>query len=331
MPPIEDDLMRPDAYPEPPGTIELLQTHISYVFITDEYVYKVKKPMDFGFLDFSTLEKRKHYCEQEVKLNRRLAPDTYLGVVPLTEKEGRLVLGGSGPAVEYAVRMRRIPMDRLMKTLLAEGELEDQHLLSVGRTIAQFHHEAERSADIDKFGTAEGFKVNTDENFEQTEPFIGRTIDRETFDALKGWTNAFFSDKAAVFARRVEEGRVRDCHGDLHMEHVVLTDPVVIFDCIEFNDRFRYCDTAADIAFLSMDLDFHGRRDLTEALMKAYVGESGDTSVHDVLDFYKVYRAYVRGKVIGFRLDDPHISGADKEEATTTARKYFDLAKSYIS
>ena len=328
---IDKDLMRTDAYPEHPKQVELVQTHISFVFITDDLVYKVKKPVDFGFLDFTTLEKRAHFCEREVALNRRLAPDMYLGVVPVTDEGDRLVIGGDGKVVDHAVKMRRLPMDLLMKTVLEKGRLDPAAMGRVARRIAVFHATAERSSNIDGFGTSSAFRKNTDENFQQTEAFIGRTISQRTFDALRNFTDSFYRTHEDVFARRVTEGRTRDCHGDLHMEHVLLTEPVVVFDCIEFNDRFRYSDTAADIGFLAMDLDFHGRTDLSKVLMDAYIDASKDKGVMDVLDFYKIYRAYVRGKVNGFRLDDPHISKVEKDRAAKVAGSYFELAEGYIA
>lgn len=327
---IDKDLMRKDAYPEHPKRVELVQTHISFVFITDDFVYKVKKSVNFGFLDFTTIEKRAHFCEREVSLNRRLAPDMYLGVVPVTDEGDRLVIDGKGGLVDHAVKMRRLPMDLQMKKMLEKGTLDGAAMGRVARRIADFHASAERSNDIDTYGTSSAFRKNTDENFQQTEPFIGRTISQDTFDTLREYTDRFYTKQADVFARRVKEGRTRDCHGDLHMEHILLTEPVVVFDCIEFNDRFRYSDTAADIAFLAMDLDFHKRADLSKAFIDAYLAASKDKGMMDVLNFYKVYRAYVRGKVHGFRLDDPHISETDKDKASKVASSYFALAKGYI-
>lgn len=325
------ELSKPDAYPEAPSTVVLLQTHISFVFIADEFVYKIKKPVDFGFLDFSTLEKRRYYCEQELKLNRRLSPAAYLGVVPVTDDSDKLVFGGKGEVVEYAVKMRKIPTDKLMKTLLLENRLQDDMVESVARKIAVFHESAERSAEIDKFGTLAVIKTNTDENFEQTTQYIGRALTKARFELIKSYTTRFYESRSAVLDKRISGKRIRDCHGDLHMEHICITEPITVFDCIEFNERFRYSDTAADIAFLAMDLDYHGAQRLSKILIEAYVRHSGDEAVYDVLDFYKVYRAYVRGKVLSFRLDDPRISEGDKADALSQAGRYFELAAGYVS
>jgi aminoglycoside phosphotransferase family enzyme len=323
------DLSDPRNYPEPTGTIELVQTHISFIFIGDDCVYKVKKPVDFGFLDFTTPEKRKHYCEQEVVLNQRLSPDTYLGVIPVTDEGETFAVNGKGPVVDYAVKMRRIPLDRLMMTLLTKGELTGDMVKAVAVKLADFHSSAANSPEIDGFGDITVVRKNTDENFEQTIKYIGKSITREQYDCILEYTNSFYERKTDLFDRRIAEKRIRDCHGDLHMEHICLTEPLIIFDCIEFNERFRYSDVAADIAFLAMDLDFHDREDLTRVLIEAYVEKTGDSDLLQLLDFYKTYRAYVRGKVISFRLDDPNISEEDKKTALDLASRYFGLAETY--
>jgi len=326
-----DDLLSPHALPDPTQSVTLVQTHISMVFVGDEYVYKVKKEVDFGFLDFSTLEKRRHFCEQEVRLNQRLSRGIYLGVVPVTLARGEHRLGRrGGEIVDYAVRMRRIPQDRLMKTLQERGELREPHLEDVADLLARFHREAERSAEIDAFGSWESFKVNTDENFAQTEPFVGQTLERRDFEKIRDWTNAFYVQNGPLFEQRIREGRIRDCHGDLHMEHICFLDPVAAIDCIEFNDRFRYSDTLADIAFLLMDLEFNGEGGHARRLWEMYAKRSNEEGMDRLLAFYKVYRAYVRGKVIGFQLNDANIDAGTKEKAKQTAGDYFRLAGGYV-
>lgn len=327
---VEVELMRPEAYSEPPGEIELVQTHISFVFIGKEFVYKVKKPVDFGFCDFSTLEKRQYYCRQELVLNKRLSPEVYLDVLPITDEGDILVIGGTGKIVDYAVKMKKIAMDKQMKKLLTEGRLTAELIRDVARKIADFHSKAEGSQEIDQFGSIEVVKGNTDENFAQTEKYIGLSIDAGQFEDIKDYTNGFFELEAEEFAKRILDGKIKDCHGDLHMEHICFTDPISIFDCIEFNERFRYSDTAADIAFLAMDLDYNGRSDLSGVLLDEYLQCSGDAEARKMIDFYKVYRAYVRGKVISFQLDDPCISKDDKNKAASTAGRYFELAHSYV-
>jgi aminoglycoside phosphotransferase family enzyme len=323
------ELLRPNIYPEPTNNVELVQTHISFIFICDDYVYKVKKPVNFGFLDFTTLEKREHYCNQEIKLNKRLSPDTYLKVVGITDEGETLAIDGKGPVVEYAVKMSRIPLEKLMLTLLENGKLTEEMVGAVAKKLADFHEGADNSSEIDRFGTIEINRQNTDENFEQTEKYIGTSISREQFSEIKRYTDSFYEKNRGLFEKRIDDKMIRDCHGDLHMEHICLTDPIIIFDCIEFNERFRYSDVIADVAFLAMDLDYQGQDELSHVLIEEYVNHSGDSEAHRLLDFYKTYRAYVRGKVISFRLDDPDISHEDKEEALRTARRYFELADRY--
>jgi aminoglycoside phosphotransferase family enzyme len=224
-----------------------------------------------------------------------------------------------------------------MIKMLREGRLATEMVQKVARRIAEFHAIAETTPDIERFGTLQATKFTTDENFDQTEKYIGITIDAAQFAAIKDYTNRFYRENRALFDARIKGGKVRDCHGDLHMEHICFTDPITIFDCIEFNDRFRYIDTASDIAFLAMDLDFHtrygqhveGQDRLSQVLIDSYLERSGDSGIADLLPFYKAYRAYVRGKVISFRLDDQHISAEEKNSAAETAKRYFELSASY--
>lgn len=322
-------LLRPDIYPERSSEVDLRETHISLVFLTGRFVYKVKKPVDFGFLDFTSLEKRRYFCEREVVLNRRLAPKLYLGVVPITMVQGEISLERGGEIVEYAVKMEQIPEELLMDKLLEKGEVTRQMIERVSEKLARFYDTAETNEQISRFGRPERIQQDTDENFEQTTKYIGRTVSRTAFDTIQRRTNDFFDREKALFEERIRGGKIRDCHGDLRLEHIFWGEEISIFDCIEFNERFRYTDVAADIGFLAMDLDYRGRRDLSEHLIDHYVLGSGDREIVRILDFYKCYRAYVRGKVESFRLDDPTISEAEKKKARTGAERYFDLAYHY--
>jgi len=202
--------------------------------------------------------------------------------------------------------------------------------LNTPKVLARFHLSARNSSDIDKYGEPEMFKVNTDENFAQTEKYTGITIQRKDFEALKRWTADFYNSNRELFLRRIEAKKIRDCHGDLHMEHICLTEDLPIFDCIEFNNRFRYTDTVCDIAFLMMDLEYQGGDAFSEILWDFYKEMTGEAEVDSLLAFYKVYRAFVRGKVSSFQLDDENIGIEKKEEAIQASRKYFQLARSYI-
>lgn len=326
------DLLQPQAFPHPTGKVELVQTHISLVFLADEFVYKIKKPVDFGFLNFTTPELRLHFCEEEVRLNRRLSPHMYLGVLKVVfdGEKHTLRMAPGVEVVDYAVWMKRIPQDRLMKALLARGELGEAHLRELACLLARFAREAETSPEIAGFGEPDRIRVNTEENFAQTEAYIGRTVEAEEHTAIRRWTDRFYQRRAELFTERIGQGRIRDCHGDLHMEHICFTEELCVFDCIEFNDRFRYSDTLSDIAFLLMDLEFHGAWDMAARLWDLYREMAGEGDVQELLKFYKVYRAVVRAKVNGFRLEDPHIPGQQKTEAAWEARKYFQLALSYL-
>jgi aminoglycoside phosphotransferase family enzyme len=326
-----EDLCDPQALPEKTKKVFVVQTHISIVFVADEFVYKVKKPVNFGFLDFSTLEKRHHYCLQEVKLNRRLSKDIYLDVLPITFNGKRFSLRGPlGEPVEYAVKMRRLPQGRLMKSVFQSGELTLEHLREIAAVLAAFHLNALRNPEIDQFGKPEKIRINTDENFTQVEKYLGMTIEKSIFNELRDWTNNFYSSNTDLFLERMRKGRIRDCHGDLHMEHICITKGIPIFDCIEFNDRFRYGDTISDIAFLLMDLEYHKGGYFAGALWNEYKSLTGESEVDALLTFYKVYRAFVRGKVNSFQVDDKALETNEKELAVETAVKYFQLAHSYI-
>ncbi|NWF94232.1 MAG: hypothetical protein HXY46_15135 [Syntrophaceae bacterium] len=329
IPFLKKALLNPEIYPDHPEEVGFLETHISLLFLTGRHVYKVKKPVDFGFLDFTTLEKRRYFCEQEVRLNRRLSPDIYLGVVEIVRIGDRISFNGRGEVEEYAVQMRQIPEELLMDKLLEKGRVTPKMIRAVSEKLAHFYSSAETNEYIRSFARPDRIKQDTDENFEQTERYVGVTIHKEVYTEIQRRTNRFLKDRAEIFDRRIARDRIRDCHGDLRLEHIFWGEEISIFDCIEFNERFRYSDVAADIAFLAMDLDYHGREDLSEHLIQTYVEKSGDQDLMKVLDFYKCYRAYVRGKVESFRLDDPHIPEKEKRAALQRAKKYFELAWKY--
>jgi len=326
-PPYVQALLNPSAYPDVPAAIELQQTQMSFIFLTGEYVYKTKKPVNLGYLDYTTLEKREHFCRQELKLNRRLCPAAYLSVVPVTESPGGIKIGGKGEAIEYAVKMKQLPRDRMMDLLLPQDGVTPAMLGQVASLMADFHSRAATGPAINPYGSLEGVRTNTDENFDQTFKYIG-TLIPETFHRLiKEYNDRFLSSNTALFNSRVSNGKIRDCHGDLHAAHVCFGDTIYIYDCIEFNDRFRYCDTASEIAFLAMDIDRYGRADLSDSFVKDYISAGGDREMQALLDFYKCYRAYVRGKVACFKYDDPYLK--DKNSILQEAKLYFNLAYRY--
>jgi len=323
-------LLKSQAYPHKPQKIELVQTQMSFIFLTGEYVYKIKKPVNLGYLDYTTLEKRHFFCHQELELNRRLCPDAYLAVVPIVEEEGELRIEGRGEAIEYAVKMKQLPQDRMMDVLLPRGQVTLEMVARVAEKLVSFHQKAETNQEIVAFGKLDVIRQNTDENFTQTEKYIGTSITAEEYQHIKNYTDNFVASNASLFDKRVREGKIRDCHGDLHAAHVCFTDDICIYDCIEFNERFRYSDVASEIAFLAMDLDRYQQAGLSQHLVNTYVGLSHDEELLKLLDFYKCYRAYVRGKVESFKLDDPYIPEEEKAKVLTAAQSYFQLAESYV-
>jgi aminoglycoside phosphotransferase family enzyme len=321
-------MLNPQTYPEETGKIELIQTHISFVFLTQNYVYKVKKPVNFGFLDFSTLEKRHLYCEKELNLNRRLCPEIYLEVVSISQSK-TLKIKGDGKIVEYALKMKRLPQECIMTQLLQEGKIDKKVIDEIAAKVAKFHSQAQTNAEISEFGSLKIVKTNWDENFSQTTKYINQTIPKVDYDFIQAKINSFMDKNKALFESRIANKHVRDCHGDLHSGNIFITDKICIFDAIEFNDRFRYSDVTADVAFLAMDLDYQKRSDLADYFITQYVAYSKDAELKQLLAFYKCYRAYVRGKVVSFRLDDPNIKAEERAAAINEAKGYFQLATEY--
>jgi aminoglycoside phosphotransferase family enzyme/predicted kinase len=325
-------LRDPQIYPEKPPKVDLVQTHISAILLAGQYVYKIKKPVDFGFLDFTTLERRKFYCQQEVDLNRRLAPEIYLGVVGIRFHRGRVSIEeGPGEVIEYAVKMKRLPQDCQMDQWLAKGAITSEVLEKIAAKIAQFHSQAATNPEISSFGEIQTIRGNVEENFSQTEKYVGEALSEESYRQLIEANRRFMEKQRPLFRRRVAAGKIRDCHGDLHLQHICLGKEILIFDCIEFNQRFRYSDVAADLAFLLMDLDYHREPILSAILAFHYLRISQDWPMFLLLDFYKSYRAYVRGKVTSFRLEDPGIPPQEKSLPSKEARRYFNLSHYYAT
>lgn len=329
-------LRDPRFYDPPAARVEFLQTHVSSLFLTGERVYKLKKPVNFGFLDFSTLALRELYCRREVELNRRLAPTVYLEVAPIVRAGGLLRLGralatgaGGGEVLDWLVVMRRLD-HRLHGTYMVErGELSADSLDQLAEVLVNFYRRAPTGPEVERYGTLEAVRYNTDENFAQTLESVGKLIARGRYDHVRDWTETFYREHSELFARRVAGGRIRDGHGDLHLGNVFFEDPPVVFDCIEFSDRLRCCDQAADVAFLAMDLDFHGRPDLSRRFVERFVELAGDAELPELLPFYQCYRAYLRGKVAAFTASDPALGGEERRAQRNLARRYFGLAYAY--
>lgn len=329
-----DFLKKPGSYPHHPERVKHLQTHISHVFIAAPYVYKLKKPVDLGFLDFSTIDKRKYYCEQEVKLNRRLCREIYLGVICITGSEESYRLGPAtdNPAepVEYLVKMKQLPKEHFLIAKVKKGILKTEDLERVADKLTAFYSEQKPGPKILSYGEMKVIRFNTDENFKQTESFIGTTIDAITYQTILQFTNGFMDYGESLIQKRMNQGRIVDGHGDLHLEHINITDEnICIYDCIEFNERFRYQDVAADLAFLAMDLDFHNLRKESLRFTGLMSELLGDPDLLKMMDFYKCYRAYVRGKVKSIESTGEEISDSERVKAVEKASCYFRLSLSY--
>lgn len=324
-------LKNPKSYPPLVKKVKHLETYISDIFLTGKFAYKIKKPVNYGYLDFTTLAKRKFFCQQELRLNRRLAPEIYLDVLPLVEKNGKIKFGGRGKIVEWILKMKEIPQKYLMYRQIKKGKIGPKVIDQIAKMIAQFHKKAKTSKKISNFGSLKIIKKNWQENFSQTKPFIGQTISRQDFNFIKKSVEKFISQNKKLFQQRIREKKIRDGHGDLHTGNIFITPKkIFVFDCIEFNDRFRYQDTASEVAFLSMDLDFLDQKDFSEYFVKKYIDYSGDKNLKKILLFYKCYRAYVKGKVLSFHLKDRNLSKNKKAIFRKTAKQFFKLVADYV-
>jgi uncharacterized protein len=321
-------LESPAAYPHGPPEIHSIQTHISWVLIAPPFVFKVKKPVNFGFLDFSSLEKRHHFCQREVDLNRRLCPEVYLGVVPIYRTGPGFSFKADGEVAEFSVKMKQLPSGWFLSELLAKGSVGETEINRVISCLHRFYASETPSRKIEEWGTPEKLKISTDENFAQVERFMGKTISPAAFETVRHFTNRFYAVNENLFHERIRQHRIRDCHGDLHLDHIHITpEATTIFDCIEFNDRFRFIDIANDLAFLAMDFDFEGRSDLANLLLQTAARDFRDREMLKVSDFYKCYRAFVRGKVESIQAMESERTGPDQH--LKQAARYFRLALRY--
>jgi uncharacterized protein len=325
-------LATPAAYPHAPKRVEVRQTHISRVFLAGPFVYKVKKPLALGFLDYSTLEKRHHFCEEEVRLNRRLAPEAYLGVVPITQQDGVIRVESSGEVIEWAVKMVHLPDDARLSEHVKRGAVGAAFFEDLGRKLVAFHTQAERGPRISAFGRFEVVAGNALENFEQAANQVGTTVSRAVFERLHALVQQALADLRGLIERRALRGVPCDTHGDLRLDHVYVfpdrppPNDLAIIDCIEFNERFRCADPVADMAFLTMDLASNGHRDLAQAFSDAYFHAATDEEGKELLPFYASYRAAVRGKVEGIKQGESEVPATQRAMALDAARGSWLLA-----
>lgn len=334
--PVLEALRRPEAYPERPRRIEERHSHISWVFLVDGFVYKVKKPVRLTFVDYSTLERRRHFCHEEVRLNRRLAPRVYLGVAPIVRRDGRLIVAAVGAAPdgsvveEYAVRMVRLPDERMLDRRLDREGPTAVPVAALARRLAEFHRLCPRG-DGERIGSVEAVRRRVIDNLRETDDFVGDTLRRADRERIERAALAFIDDRRALLERRAALGFVREGHGDLRPEHVCLLpgEEIVVFDCVEFDERLRTGDVASELAFLTMEIDFLGFPELSEEIARAYAACAEDADLEGLLPFYAAHRAHVRGKVETLKSRDAELPAARRASARDGAERYFRLAARY--
>jgi len=309
-------LREPRCYPHTVGTVRLIETHISWVLLTGIYVYKIKKPVALGFVDFSSLERRRHYCAEELRLNRRLAPQLYLEVVPITGNVEFPEVGGRGKPIEYALKMREFKQEDLLANRLSQGQLLAQHFDAIADACVSFHARSASADESTQYGTADALLAAAVDNFHTIERRLSGNGMHLRLAALKRWTHEEYARQRANFAKRKDAARIRECHGDLHLGNIALVDgQPVIFDCIEFNADFRWIDVMNEMAFVTMDLAARSRPDFAFRLLNRYLEGSGDYEGLRVLRFYLVYRALVRAKIDCIRARQPDLPpGTDTRE-----------------
>ncbi len=332
LPSLIQQMCQPQFYPHPvTEPIQLLQTHVSYVLLTGDYAYKVKKPVNFGFLDYSTLEKRHHFCQEELRLNNRTAASLYLDVVTIQQDGEAFHLNGKGEPAEYAVKMVQFPQDTLLSALYGRKELTEELIRELAETVANFHLRAETNDHIRSYGEVSQIRAAFDENYEQTSGYIGGPQTQKQFDDTKAYTDNFFATREKLFQKRITENWIRACHGDLHLNNMAYwQNQLYLFDCIEFNEPFRYVDVMYDVGFVVMDLIAKDCPQLANVFLNHYVEQTGDWEGLQLLPLYISRQAYVRAKVTSFLLNDPSVDAATKQDASDRAAQYYRLAWSAV-
>ncbi len=323
-----ESLRNPEVWPHPADRVEVVETHISYVLLAGDFAYKIKKPVDLGFLNFSSLEQRQYYCEKELSLNRRLAPDLYLDVDAITGDSKHPEIGGNGPILEYAVRMRRFPANGLLSQQVEN--LTPDLIDRLASRVAAFHSTIDRTSATDPAGSPEQVYHPMQENFDMIRLLEHEPVVSAQLDGLERWAQQAHADLTGTMAVRKAEGFIRECHGDMHLGNITLIDDeAVIFDGIEFSHELRWIDVMSEISFLAMDLEKRGRPELAQRFLNSYLELTGDYAGLELLLFYKTYRALVRAKVAAIRLSQDDVTGEERPELERELHEYIDLADGY--
>lgn len=327
-----ETMQNPDVFDHPVTDVQLLETHISWVLLTGDYAYKIKKPVNLGFVNFTTLNKREFYCHEEIRLNRRLAQELYLEVVPITGSSENPKINGTTTPIEYAVKMKQFPQEALLSHLLHHEALLPRHIDNLAFKVAEFHQQVEIAPPDSCFGTPERVDEVVQENFRHLINSEIHTGDLKTkIELLQQWSHQEFNQLAELFTQRKEQGFIRECHGDMHLGNMILlNDEVTLFDCIEFNENFRWIDVLSEIAFCKMDLEYRGFPELSSRFLNAYLEQSGDYEGIPLIRFYLVYRAMVRAKVAAIRISQSGTSDTEKLPIQAECQGYLDLAEKYI-
>ena len=331
LPPLIKLMMQPEFYPHPvTEPIQLIQTHISYLLLTGDYVYKVKKPVNLGFLDFSTLSARYHFCQEELRLNHLLAPEIYLEVLPITQEGASLILAGEGEPLEYTLKMRQFPQDSLLSKMLKQGKLTPELMAQLGRMVAQVHLQAKTNDYIRSFGEPSKIKEFIEQNYQQSQKYIGSLQTQQQYEETKQFSDSFFSWQRSLLEQRQQNHWIRECHGDLHLDNICFWhDKIQLFDRIEFNEPFRFVDVMYDVAFLVMDLEAEAHKELANVFLNTYIEQTGDWEGLAILPLYLSRQAYVRAKINSWLWDTPSLTDENKRQAAAKARNYYYLAWQY--
>ena len=321
-------LQNPALYDHPVQEFQLIETHISWVLLTGSFAYKIKKPVDLGFVNFTTLERRHHFCTEELRLNRRLAPDMYAEVIAISGSPESPHINGRGPTIEYAVKMKQFSQRNLLSRVLEEGQLTIALIDALAKQIADFHHSIQVSTMESPFGTFDLLAQPVTENFKHLPIEAPQFLGEDRIEAIRRWSEREHASRKESFVHRKKEGFIRECHGDLHLGNMALIDQrIVIFDCIEFSNRLRWIDVMSEMAFVVMDLIDRGQLDLAYRLLNAYLEYTGDYLGLSVFRFYLVYRAMVRAKVAGIRLGQDEAGDTNRAKTQNELKSYLLLAE----
>ena len=331
QPPLIQALLKREAFPHPCAEVRLIETHISWVLLTGKYAYKIKKPLDLGFLDYSTLALRKHFCEKEVQLNRHYTSQVYLEVVPLYGTETDPEFSSTGPVIEYAVKMREFPQEQLLNERLKNGSASLKLILKSAACLAQSHLHSMHCPPEEGFGSSAQITEPVQQNFSHVSPLLKNNADHLQLQHLEKLTLSKLAEISHLIEERKQQGFVRACHGDAHLGNIAIVDEEpIFFDCIEFNDSFRWTDVMADLGFLIMDLESKGYNEFAAHTLNEYLQLTGDYSGLAVLDFYKTYRATVRAKVMLFQMQQTE-SPTEKQTLLEKYRHAIALATEFLT